>query len=284
MGVFDQILEKVDETDRAVLNKHPFIKATIEDMDTRLGAWNKWSENNIDPATRLPKRQVQLQSELEAERARVAALEARGEVDMTFDEMIAQAKPVIKQQTDEAVAPIRQVLFDDKGNPRVATSESLNQVSAGMQFFYAKTATLPNRHYREFGEEMDFDKYIKYTGEKNLGGDPQTAYDQFVAEKREAKRKEAEEKKEAEHKAELEKVKTETAAETESRIRREAGMSSTPTDSGSGRPPSGWVGTSAEKADDLPEIPKDSTLGDGTAARLGLEWTRKQRQKGTAAA
>jgi len=98
MGVFDQILAKVDETDRAVLNKHPFIKATIEDMDTRLGAWNKWSENNIDPATRHPKREIQLQSELEAERARVAALEARGEVDMTFDEMIAQAKPVIKQQ------------------------------------------------------------------------------------------------------------------------------------------------------------------------------------------
>lgn len=283
MGVYEDILTKVAEPDRATLDKYPDLKAAIQkleadytDADTRLKGYEGWYAANWDPERKMTRREVELTESLTAAQQRADQLETLGETEMTFDDILKQTQPHIKQAVDGAVNPLRSALFDEKGQPKLTARDEFNQALVGMQMFYANTANLPAQHYREFGEDMDMPGFIKHVFEHEMGARTKEAYDQFVADKRAAARAAADQKREQETSAKIEAARK----EGEDKARREMVVTS-----GRGTPSDAGVGASAlgplsqrldiirnpEKAKDSARLDPSIKLTDSRLSQLAAE-------------
>lgn len=289
MGVFEDILGKAEEADRAVLNKYPDLKKYLNDdlpaiqakfteADTRLSEWETWKKQNWDKDSGTTKTEKVMAELYRAEQARATALEAAqaAGVDMTFEEILGNLQQkgfATKQEIDAVVTEKTKGLFSKEDGEKLG-----NNLDNALQFVYAKSYNLGRRHEKEFGEELDMGEVLKYMGANKIH-DPEAAYIQMTATKRtELQRKHAEEL-EAKHKKEVEDAKLAGEKEGE----KKAAMSArVPTDQSG----PGGLGhmqrtqlerAKAGKTDGQTEVPANVKLGDNVLSTLGYEELLKSR-------
>ena len=295
MGVFDEILSRADEADRAVLNKYPDLRRYAEEhqtfatelntlrpkfkeADEAAKKWESWRAQNWDQESGTTKTEKDMAEMYRAEAARAAALEAASGADMTFEEILGN----LQQKGFATKAEIEQVITEKtKG---FATKEDTTQVGnnldRAMQFVYAKSYNLGRRHEKEFGEELDMASVLTYMGENKIA-DPELAYSQMIAPKREAQQKKQAEELAAKHAKDLEDAKLAGITEGQKKTAMSARI---PTDQsgpgGLGHLQRAQLDRSmVKKAENgTPEVPTGVKLGDGVLTTLGWEELLKNRE------
>ena len=289
MGVFDEILSRADEADRVVLNKYPDLKRYAEEhqvfaaelntlrpkfteADKKVSEWETWKANNWDQAAGTTKTEKAMAEMYRAEAARAAALEASSGADMTFEEILGN----LQQKGFATKADIEQVVTEKtKGfATKDDTTQVGNNLDRAMQFVYAKSYNLGRRHEKEFGEELDMSAVLTYMGANKIG-DPELAYSQMIAPKREALQKKQAEDLAAKHTKELEDAKAAGITEGQKKT---AMSQRVPTDQqgtggGFGHLQRAQMERSLVKKDanGASEIPVGVKLGDQVLATLGYE-------------
>ena len=294
MAVFDDIINAVPEEDRGALRKHPQLKAAVEQLEASVAEANskiaEWDDfiygRVVDPATKRReggeydpeaktfRRVTEIQGRLAEAEARTAQLVAAAETgaEMTFDEILQglQAKGFMtKTEVEATVLPLV---------AKFAPAETVSTLAANFQHIYARTANLPVKHRAEFGEDLDFDAYFQHMQKTNGLGDPQRAYEGFVAGRREEIRKAADTKREADHQTELATARETARTEGIAQGKKDAVMGqggSLPVDQ-AGPPNALMPGVRAQlekakQADGSFKIPADSKLGDGVRAAIAAQ-------------
>jgi hypothetical protein len=295
MGAFDEILKVADEADRTVLNKYPDLKKFVDERDvlaTEVNTlrpkfkeadeaakkWEAWRFQNWDQDAGTTKTEKAMAEMYRAEAARAAALEAASGADMTFEEILTN----LQQKGFATKAEIEQVITEK--TKTFATKEDTtnvgNNLDKAMQFVYAKSYNLGRRHEKEFGEELDMAAVLTYMG-KNQIADPELAYSQMIAPKREELRKKQADELAAKHTKELEDAKK---AGIEEGAKKTAMSQRVPTDQqgpgGLGHLQRAQLDRSLVKKDTngAPEVPTGVKLGDGVLTQLGWEELLKSRE------
>ena len=289
MALFDEILAKAEEADRAVLDKYPALRQSLLELETirpqyaaaarKVEEWNDWSQKHFDREHGTTKAELALRTqyaEAVEELERLRAARETGESEMTFAEIEAQLKGKFATKEDVNSA------LDSR---RFATQESVqkgfNTLDNGMVAMYTRTATLPLKHYREFNEDLDMEQVFKYMSDHSVP-DPQVAYDQMVASKREAvrvasdkARNEELEKIKAEHDAAM-KLKDEEIAAARAAS---GSIPPMPVDNGVGISPI-RIAKVLGGEDKGPQVPEgdDYSIGRGGLAAVAA---RAMREKGT---
>lgn len=273
MSIFDNIIKDIPQEERAILEKYPQLKNTIEDLERKTAAWNAWAEENWDREANATKAEVALKAQLEAEIERANQLEQQiGAGDeMTFDQILAGLKNqgfVTKAEIDSAIAP-------HVKSAKEEALTALNRTAVGQQFIYAKVTPLAIRHPQEFGEDLDIEAFFKHMEKTNSFGNPQAAYDSFVAEKRESKRRKEQEELMKKHQEELEAARREAEELGRKKALEERGMSVLPGDQ---RGQSEGLGPlqkkildAAKQEDGSYKIPEGTRLGDDTISQIGAQ-------------
>ncbi len=294
MGAFDEILKGAEEADKAVLQKYPALKASLEeldqikpryaDADSRLTRWETWRKNNFDDTAGTTKTELALRTANTDLQTRVQTLEALSGADMSFDEILNGLKEkgyVTKADVEQTVAE------KVKG---VSTKEDIeklgNNLDGAMQFVYAKSYNLGRRHEKEFGEELDMAEVLKYMGTNKIS-DPEAAYNQMVGKRRDDARVKALADLETKHKQ---------AGEDARKVGEEAGKKQAAMGQG-GRMPTDQTGQPlghlerramdrAKKPAGDPaksaEVPEGVKLGDQVLSSLGYQEMLKNREAGAA--
>jgi hypothetical protein len=203
---FEDILRSIaEETDRAaffaVAEKHPSLKKYIElgeqaqnampflerarkaiknpdlDIPKALEAeasWEEWKASNWDDVAKMThpqKRAVDMlasaETDLAATRARVAELEARGETEMTGEEIDALVNKRLEERGVVTRADLPKLLpmdrlMDKDGNPLVATrgdvNDSLNRIGGRFQEIYKDLTPQMIEHHATFGKQLEMQK------------------------------------------------------------------------------------------------------------------------------
>ena len=296
MGVFDEILNRADEADRAVLNKYPDLKRYAEEhqvfatelntlrpkfkeADTKLSEWEQWKADNWDQDAGTTKTEKAMAEMYRAEAARAAALEAASGADMTFEEILGN----LQQKGFATKADIEQVITEK--TKTLATKEDTTKVGENldraMQFVYAKSYNLGRRHEKEFGEELDMAAVLTYMGTNRIA-DPELAYSQMIAPKREELRKKQGEELAAKHAKDLEDAKLAGITEGQKKTAMSARI---PTDQqgpgGLGHLQRAQLDRATAKkseANGVPEVPTGVKIGDGVLTTLGWEELLRNRE------
>jgi hypothetical protein len=267
MAIFDEIVKGIDASDRAVLDKYPQLKQSVDgieaqarDFDQRLKSWEQWRASNWDENANATRREVELQAELAAARAGGGGGVDDWDKSTSFADM---AKDLEKQGFVRA----------DTVNKTI--TENLDRLALGFEEVYKRTVGLPFKHAKEFGPdaELDMGAVLDHMRKNNIH-DPQKAYEDFVAPKRAEAQKAREAEVAAKHAAEI--------AEAERRGEMKAAMGSggrLPTDqSGSGPIMGHLQRTMLEKAKGAnSDDPGPGKLGDNVIAHQGYEDLLKSR-------
>uniref|UniRef100_UPI0034E2FC69 hypothetical protein n=1 Tax=Methanothrix sp. TaxID=90426 RepID=UPI0034E2FC69 len=262
-GIFDEILAKVDEQDRSVLEKYPELKETVEKLEQAAVDYAAWYRENWDEEHGMTRSEwaarqqmEDLNRQLELLRSNPSSFSDQGAEDVLEQArsagMISQAE--LQKILDERIRTLQQ---------------EQDRILSGMQNFYANVYTLGFRHKDEFGEPLNPSELYNYMVKTGLR-DPATAYEQMVAPLRQKKMQEQMEQKirEAEERG-ARKAQEEMAMKS-------PGL---PTDTSGGiAGVSGIASTAATKAElpqDIAEKAKTLSLNDPELSRLGLEALRR---------
>lgn len=279
-SIFDELIQKVDEADRSILQKYP-IKQAFDDLEgkyhtaeTYVQRWESWKDNEWDETAHMPKSAVTMIRDKEN---RIAELEATQGTEMNWDEI----KLKMDEDMNKRGLISRADLSDEKKLRELGLvkQDSVDNLGYGMQSYYAKTAPLLTSHVREFGEDMDMESFQRFMSspaspkdEKGMW-DFKKGYDQFVTEKRSVKAAEAAVKREEDiRKDEREKTLKERNMGQEGRM---------PTDQLGSSPEQGWFQRQkmAKLKKDETGLPKlaDGPLGTGASAELAYNaWVTSQ--------
>ena len=258
MAIFDDILKAVAPEDKAVFDKYPTLKTSVEAMERELheaseygATWNRWAQANWDPNAGKTRRELFLEQELANAGTALTNATRSGADRDTVDSLKAN----IDRLTTE-ISGVKQ--------------EALNAVG-GVHLYYGKVAPLMLKHQQEFGEVLDPTALMQFMTDKHLQ-DTTIGYDQFVAGKRaEIAAKKAEEV-QAKHAADI------TAAEQRGReaALKEHAMGPggvLPTDSTGGI--AGVTSRIDTKpvtlSDDMQKAIAEAKPGDGSLAALGYK-------------
>lgn len=272
MSVFDDIISDVPEEDRAVLAKYPQLQTSMQELETQAAAareavsqWEGWRSRNWDDTANATRSEVQLREQLSATQAQLAAMNANpGGTMEDFESTLTELhkRGFIDKKT----------LNESLENTQKTVKQSLDQMAAGFANVFDKTVPIVLKHKDEFGEIIAPGEILNYM-QKNGLNDPDAAYAQMVAPKREAKLAE-------QHKADIEKAKAEAREEA----RREVAMGSSgriPTDQSGTNPSLGHLQAKVlekARADNQGPGPDDVKLGDQVLAQMGVEDLIKARQ------
>jgi hypothetical protein len=261
MGVFDQLIANVDPADKAIFDKYPELKASVERLASDLssvaqyaGEWLNWKNQNWDEEAGMTKAEKALHNELAAANARLAAFTSGSKGNESEDDLTA-----LRKEMDAKLAEVQR--------------QSLAAIE-GMNAFYRAAARRVLTHQQEFGENFDPQALLDYM-QKNRISDPDLAYDRMVANRRAEISAQKEKEREAKYAEEIK------AAEQRGREQaaREAAMGPggvLPTDHSGG-----IVGVTASMtkpvqiADEIKAKASKANLGDGTLAALGYEMFRR---------
>ncbi len=289
MGFFEDILAKAEEADRAILNKYPDLKKYLnedlpaiqtkyKDVDEKLTKWENWRKTQWDDESGTTKSEKAMAELYKAEQARATALEAASGAEMTFEEILTNLQQkgyATKEDITTALTEKSKDFFSKTDGEKLG-----NNLDSALQFVYAKSYNLGRRHEREFGEELDMGAVLKYMGENKIH-DPEAAYMQMTASKREELRRKQAEETEAKHKKEVDDAKAAGVQEGE----KKAAMSArVPTDQ-SGPGPLGFLQRSqldranaGRNKDNVAEVPANVKLGDNILSQMGYEEYLKNKE------
>jgi hypothetical protein len=286
MGVFDDILARSvpDEGDRktlAELSAKYGLSATVEDWDQKLGAWENWKKEYTvtdpdNPRAVFTKAEVALRTRNQELEDRVRQMETVGMGDMDFDQVINKLKQDKVWQAD--IAAIANPLKEGVDNIK----KEMDQKYRNMEEFYWRTQNLPVKHYKEFNEELDSQKFREFYV-KGTEADPNKAHDLFVAEKRAARQAEEATKREAEYQEKLKAAEAEGVKKGILQAQMSAPSQGMPVDQGG---PDGMghfqmmqdAKLRGEKPPEDVDPAPGKTLGQGLA-RDGLKWIYDQRKQ-----
>lgn len=276
MGIFDDILARADEADRAVILKYPDLKTTFETTE-RLNEQNQaWLTKNYDFTEKKTFRELELEAAVVAANERAVAAAAGGNADMTFEQIEANLKANGYLKKAEVDAQIAQA--------RTGVEQFIAQRDTGAMVFAAEAATLAIHHQKEFGQDLDANGFAKYVAGSNAQN-PREAYNQYVAGMRNEKQTKELETLRTQSAAELERVKAEGLAEGRRLAQMEAAQNGgMPVDQGKGQG-MGWLQqrqidrTKQVDADGNQQVP-GGKLGDGSATQAIMQQLAKDRAEG----
>jgi hypothetical protein len=281
MPLFDKLLEQVKDEDKTVLDKYPQLKETVTnleaayaDADQRLLGWERWKIDNWDDQAQTTKQAVVLQQ-------RVRELEAAGVSDMTFEEIKAQLQKdgfvATKADLEAALTPKLQGFISSDDHQK-----ALNNLAAGFEQMYAKSANLPLKHQREFNEELDMSALFKYMNETKIF-DPEEAHSKMVAARRAEAATAAKAAEDAKHAQEILDAEARGAKAKAEELAMSA--SGSPTDLGGPAPLMGHLDrlrmAEGDPSKGLPETVQKARLGDMTTAQEAFQEWRKSKLGGT---
>lgn len=271
MGVFDEILQKVSEEDRAVLNKYPDLKATVETLEQEYGKlaqyanqWTNWADNNWDSEAGMTRAEKELRDEIERLSAEIEAAKSPGSTTSNAD------LTELRKEFDQKISQLQ--------------AESSRTVE-GLHRFYQSYARHLLPHQQEFGENLDPAKFLEFM-ESHRGeawaSNPDLAYDQMVAERRRQLAEKREQERLEQHQKEIE----EARADERKKVMQEVSMGPQgvlPTDSTGGIAgvTSPINNKPAELSEELKSKLADAKLGDGSLPTIGFELYRRGELRGT---
>jgi hypothetical protein len=258
MSIFDDIIKAAPAEDRAVLDKYPTLRASMEKLEGDLGSvskyageWMSWQNRNWDPDRNMTRAEAALRDELDAANARLAdAGTGNGSgIDVA-------ALEVLKK---ELIAQINAA--------RTETAAAFE----GRDRFYTAVTARSVQHQQEFGEYLDPVKYREYMRTTGIN-DPDLAYDRWVSDRRAGIASQRQQELETRHKTELE----EAEKRGYEKRAQEAAMGPSgvlPTDNTGGI--AGITAHTATKPATVSEEAKallaGAKLGDGTAGDIGYK-------------
>jgi len=266
MAIFDEIVKGIDAADKAVLDKYPQLKQSVDnveaqarDYDQRLKSWEQWRASNWDENANATRREVELQAELAAAKAA-----GGGGVDDWNKGGFADIVKDIEKQGFVKADVVNKTITDQ-----------LDRLALGFEEVYKRTVSLPWKHAKEFGPdaELDMGAVLDHMRKNNIH-DPQKAYEDYVAPKRAEAQKAREAEVAAKHAAEI--------AEAEKRGEMKAAMGSggrLPTDQSGSGPALGHLQRNIlEKAKGAnSDDPGPGKLGENVIAQQGYEELLKSR-------
>jgi len=289
MGIFDEILAKVKDEDKAVLAKYPELGATVakleEDLrvnNEALMSWEKWRVTDWDEEAGTTRATVAYYQQLVEAQNKIKELETAGVTDMTFAQMKEQLQKeglVLSKQDVEAAAAAKLNDFTEKVH-----KPAMNQVVGAMETIFAGIYPLGFRHKDEFGEVLDPNTVLTYMNEHKVY-DPRKAYDEMVAGKRNEKADVDKKALETKHQEELQAAEQRGAEKAKQELA--MGVGGSPTDLGGPAPAMGHLERarmeSAKKDGEPPAgPPPEARLGDGVVTNIGYrKWLNKQGSAGT---
>lgn len=289
MGAFEDILNKAEEADRAVLNKYPDLKKFLNedlpaiqtkyaDVDGRLKKWEDWRTKQWDDESGTTKTEKAMAELYRAEQARATALEAAQAAggEMTFEEILGNLQQkgfATKAEIESVVSEKTKTLFSKEDGEKLG-----NNLDSALQFVYAKSYNLGRRHEKEFGEELDMGEVLKYMGANKIH-DPEAAYTQMTATKRADLQKKLATEADEKNKKAIEDAKAAGILEGE----KKAAMSGrVPTDQSG--PGLGHMerarmerAKASKTADGQADVPANVKLGENVLSTLGYEELLKNR-------
>jgi hypothetical protein len=264
MGYFDDIIKAVPAEDRAVLDKYPQLKQSMDQLETRLGQvaqyadqWASWAERNWDPDANMTRAERTLRTQIEE-----------------LNQQIETAQQAGSGASSNDIAALRKEFSDKVAQLQ---NESARTV-AGLHSFYQAHARHMLPHKEEFGENLDpakFQAFIQQNLNQPWAADPDLAYERMVAEQRQANAaKRAQEQAEA-HQREIEQAR----ADERQKVMQEHAMGPQgvlPTDSTGGiAGVTSLTQKPATMSDELKAKLGEAKLGDGSLAAMGYEMYRR---------
>lgn len=130
-----------------------------------LPKWIDWRANNWDPTANATKQQLAERERAEALQTRVQELEAKGQTEMTYEEIAAKLESEGKILKKDDIVTKAELLAD-----RNAQARHFQQI-------YAKLTPKAIEYREKFGQDLPYDAVFEYM-EKNPKFDPATK--QFV--------------------------------------------------------------------------------------------------------
>lgn len=262
MAIFDDIVKGIEATDRAVLDKYPQLKQSVDaiesqarELNQKLGAWAQWKAENWNDQTNTTRREAELLAELEVAKAGNGSDPLTSFGDITKD---LEKQGFAKTETVNK-----------------AIQEQLDRLALGFEEVYKRTVTLPFKHAKEFGPdaELDMGAVLDHMRKNNIH-DPAKAYDDFVAPKRAELQKQREAEIAAKHAEEI------AAAEKRGEMKAAMGTGGRlPTDQTGSGPGLGHLQrTILERAKGAnSDDPGPGKLGENVIAQQGYEELLKSR-------
>lgn len=187
MGLFDNLLTQVAEADREVFKKYPELAAKIDKTDEYVTRWEAWKNDNWDAEAGMTKNSI---AALSAKDMEIDALKLLQGNDMTWDDMkgnidaLLNSRGVVTKDyiEKEVIAKAKFAKSDDIDSAKADFDKKINQLAMGMDVAYSKSAHLPVKYLREFGNdapEFTMEDLFKHMNEKKIQTFDQ-AYDSFV--------------------------------------------------------------------------------------------------------
>jgi hypothetical protein len=277
MGLFDKLLPKIEEADRAVFQKYPDVKEAIDALeatkaeletkyrvaDDYVKRWEAFDlKTNWDKDSNMPRAAKEV---IDQQTARILELEAKQGSDMTWEDM----EPIVTAKLGKEFDS-RGVLTKDKFEKEVKpeftkyADEKVNTLASGFDIVLNEFGPLFTKHAREFGEDLEPKKVWDHMKEKGIGKITD-GYNSFV----EAKRNE---KVAAQHKSEIEaaEARGRENALKEKAMGKEGQM---PGDTRGAQSDMGWfqrTKLATQKKQEVPQLP-DAPLGSGAHAQNAYE-------------
>lgn len=216
MGLFDNLIQEVNEADREVFKKYPKFAQEVNKADEYVSKWERWESKNWDEQANMTVNAVEALRQKDAE---IEALRLFQAGDMNWDEMkgnvetliqtnLKNGKVATQDDINRFLEAERTKLTVKVGDRQVPITEYAQNLERGMEMTYAKTAHLPSKYAREFGDkapEFTIESLFKHMQDNKISRF-EDAYDSYVRPMRE-------EKQTTERAAELERVKAEAKEE-----------------------------------------------------------------------
>lgn len=214
MGIWDTLMQQVEEADREIFKKYPKMAEQINRQDEFVSSWEDWRNKYWDNDAKMTKNAVEAIRQRDEE---IEALRLTQGGDMNWDDIKAnviqtveqssRAKGLIsKEDFDRGVAAAMDKFTMKIGDKPVPVTEYVQNVERGMEWTYAKSAHLPLKYFTEFGEVKSMEDFMKYMRENGIMK-YEDAYEAMARPLREAKAKESLEK-------EKEQIRKQTREET----------------------------------------------------------------------
>ena len=255
-----------------VLEKDP------EKMVAYAEEWRAWKDDNWDSDAGMTVQQRRKQELLEAAEARIAEFEARGESDMTAEEMEALAEKVA-QRVMKASGVVTKAELDTAIEKEYAPKflgETRNAI-AGFESVMKELGPKFTNHARVYGEDLDVNKLFSHMDEAFKNGrriNATEAYNEVYADKISARNQELKAKEAAD-------LKAEGAAEERKRLAAEGRPGAMPIGSSEGKRMGAFQRRALEKMRQA-DPAKEPPLGRGVIAARAAEERRNKEFAGAA--
>jgi hypothetical protein len=193
MGMWDELLNQVAETDREVFKKYPKLAAKVDEADTKVSEWERWSAEHFDRTANTTKEAL---AAMQAKDEEIEALRLLQGSDMNWDDMKANVEATVqtalkngkvmtaddfRKTLDTEVNS--KLMVERQDGSKISLKDAMSNLERGMEITYAKTAHLPSAYLQEFGKEakpFTMEQLFAHMQEKKLANF-EDAYNSMVS-------------------------------------------------------------------------------------------------------